>query len=48
MKRTVGFAASLLALLNLQIPPSLAGAGEVNLVFTIDGKSSNSARLRIR
>jgi uncharacterized protein (TIGR03437 family) len=34
--------------INLQIPASMAGAGEVNLTFTIDGKNSNPVRLRIR
>lgn len=34
--------------INLQIPQSMAGAGEVNLTFTIDGKNSNPVRLRIR
>jgi uncharacterized protein (TIGR03437 family) len=34
--------------INLQIPASMAGAGEVNLTFTIDGKTSNPVRLRIR
>jgi uncharacterized protein (TIGR03437 family) len=33
---------------NLQIPASMAGAGDVNLIFTMDGKMSNAVRLRIR
>jgi uncharacterized protein (TIGR03437 family) len=34
--------------INLQLPLSLAGRGEVDLVFTLDGKTSNAVRLRIR
>ncbi|MGH9938063.1 MAG: hypothetical protein ACREAM_17595, partial [Blastocatellia bacterium] len=33
---------------NLQIPQSLAGAGNVDLTLTIDGKTSNVVKLRIR
>lgn len=33
---------------NLQIPQSLAGAGDVTLTCTVDGKTSNAVRLRIR
>jgi uncharacterized protein (TIGR03437 family) len=33
---------------NLQIPQSMAGAGEVNLTFTLDGKASNPVRLKIK
>jgi len=33
---------------NLQIPASMAGAGNVNLTFTLDGKTSNPVQLRIR
>jgi uncharacterized protein (TIGR03437 family) len=33
---------------NLQIPASMAGAGEVNLTFTLDGKTSNAVRLKIK
>ncbi len=33
---------------NLQIPASMAGAGLVNLTFTLDGKNSNPVQLRIR
>lgn len=32
---------------NLQIPQSLAGAGEVDLIITIDGKPSNPVKLKI-
>jgi uncharacterized protein (TIGR03437 family) len=34
--------------INLQIPASLAGAGNVNLTFTQDGRNSNPVQLRIR
>jgi uncharacterized protein (TIGR03437 family) len=34
--------------INLQIPQSLAGAGEVDLTATIDGKTSNPVRLKIK
>jgi len=33
---------------NLQIPQSLAGAGNVDLTLTVDGKVSNVVKLRIR
>ena len=33
---------------NLQIPQSLAGAGDVNLTITMDGKTSNVVKLRIK
>jgi uncharacterized protein (TIGR03437 family) len=33
---------------NLQIPQSLAGAGDVNLTITVDGKTSNAVKLKIR
>jgi uncharacterized protein (TIGR03437 family) len=33
---------------NLQIPQSLAGAGDVDLTLTIDGRTSNAVKLRIR
>ncbi|MGE0130477.1 MAG: CHRD domain-containing protein [Blastocatellales bacterium] len=33
---------------NLQVPQSMAGAGEVNLTFTLDGKTSNPVRLKIK
>lgn len=33
---------------NLQIPASLAGRGEVDLVITAEGRASNTVRLRIR
>lgn len=33
---------------NLQIPASMAGAGNVNLTFALDGKNSNPVQLRIR
>src|SRR5262249_6692279 len=33
---------------NLQIPQSLAGAGDVNLVVMMDGKASNPVKLRIK
>lgn len=33
---------------NLQIPTSMAGAGEVNLTLRIDGKASNPVRLKIK
>lgn len=33
---------------NVQVPASMAGAGEVNLTFTIDGKTSNAVRLKIK
>jgi uncharacterized protein (TIGR03437 family) len=33
---------------NLQIPVSMAGAGLVNLTFTLDNKTSNQVQLRIR
>lgn len=33
---------------NLQIPQSLAGKGDVDLVLTLDGKTSNTVKLRIR
>jgi len=34
--------------INMQIPQSLAGKGDVDLVLTLDGKSSNTVKLRIR
>jgi uncharacterized protein (TIGR03437 family) len=34
--------------INLQIPQSLAGAGEVDLTATIDGKTSNAVRVKIK
>jgi uncharacterized protein (TIGR03437 family) len=33
---------------NLQIPQSLAGKGDVDLVLTLDGKTSNTVKLRIK
>lgn len=33
---------------NLQIPQSLAGAGEVNLTITVDGKTSNTVKVKIK
>ncbi|MGH9768913.1 MAG: hypothetical protein ACREAB_15885 [Blastocatellia bacterium] len=33
---------------NLQIPQSLAGKGDVDLVLTLDSKTSNTVKLRIR
>jgi uncharacterized protein (TIGR03437 family) len=33
---------------NLKVPESLAGAGLVDLIITIDGKPSNAVRLRIK
>jgi uncharacterized protein (TIGR03437 family) len=33
---------------NLQIPQSLAGRGAVDLVLTLDGKTSNTVKLKIR
>ncbi|MFN8004240.1 MAG: CHRD domain-containing protein [Acidobacteriota bacterium] len=33
--------------INLQIPASLAGKGDADLVFTLDGKTSNTVKLRI-
>ncbi|MEP7270653.1 MAG: CHRD domain-containing protein [Acidobacteriota bacterium] len=33
---------------NFQIPTSLAGRGDVDLVMTVDGKTSNTVRLRIK
>lgn len=33
---------------NFQIPASLAGAGNVDLVMTLDGKTSNTVKLRIQ
>ena len=34
--------------INLQIPSTLAGRGEMDLVFTIDGKMTNPVRIKIR
>ena len=34
--------------INLQIPASLAGKGDADLVFTLDGKTSNTVKLRIK
>ena len=34
--------------INLQIPQSLAGKGDADLVLTLDGKTSNTVKLRIR
>jgi uncharacterized protein (TIGR03437 family) len=33
---------------NLQIPQSLAGSGEVDMVLTLDGKTSNTVKLKIK
>jgi uncharacterized protein (TIGR03437 family) len=33
---------------NLQIPQSLAGKGDLDLVLTLDGKTSNTVKLRIK
>jgi uncharacterized protein (TIGR03437 family) len=33
---------------NLQIPQSLAGKGDVDLVLTLDGKASNTVKLLIK
>jgi uncharacterized protein (TIGR03437 family) len=33
---------------NVRIPRSLAGRGEVNVVFTIDGKTANTVTINIR
>jgi uncharacterized protein (TIGR03437 family) len=33
---------------NLQIPQSLAGSGEVDMVLTLDGKTSNTVKLNIK
>lgn len=37
-----------LSQLNFQVPQSLAGAGLVDMTVTIDGKASNTVRLRIK
>jgi uncharacterized protein (TIGR03437 family) len=34
--------------INLQIPSSMAGAGNVDLVFTLENRSSNAVKLRVR
>ncbi len=34
--------------INLQIPQSLAGRGDVDLVLTLDGKTSNTVKLKIK
>ena len=34
--------------INLQIPQSMAGAGNVDLIFSVDGRMSNLVKLRIR
>jgi uncharacterized protein (TIGR03437 family) len=34
--------------LNLQIPQSLAGKGDVDLIMTADGKTSNTVKLKIK
>lgn len=34
--------------INLQIPATLAGRGELDLVFTIDGKMTNPVRIKIK
>jgi uncharacterized protein (TIGR03437 family) len=34
--------------LNIQLPRSLAGRGEVDLVLTVDGKTSNTVRVNIK
>lgn len=34
--------------INLQIPQSLAGKGDVDLVLTLDGKTSNTVKFRIK
>jgi len=33
---------------NLQIPQSLAGKGNVDLVLTLDGKTSNTVKFKIK
>jgi uncharacterized protein (TIGR03437 family) len=33
---------------NVRIPRSLAGRGEVNVVFTFDGKTANTVTINIR
>jgi hypothetical protein len=32
----------------VRIPRSLAGRGEVNVVFTVDGKTANTVTINIR
>ncbi|MFN0085027.1 MAG: CHRD domain-containing protein [Blastocatellia bacterium] len=34
--------------INLQIPASLAGRGEMDLIITVDGKPSNTVKMRVR
>jgi uncharacterized protein (TIGR03437 family) len=34
--------------INLVIPPAMAGKGETDLVFTIDGKNTNPIRIKVR
>jgi uncharacterized protein (TIGR03437 family) len=34
--------------INLIIPPTMAGKGEADLVFTIDGKTTNPIRIKVR
>jgi uncharacterized protein (TIGR03437 family) len=33
--------------LNVKLPRSLAGVGEVDVVLTVDGKPSNTVRIRL-
>ena len=34
--------------INVQIPQSLAGKGDADLTFTVDGKTSNTVKLKIK
>ena len=33
---------------NLRLPPSLAGRGEVDVALSVEGKASNTVKVRIR
>jgi uncharacterized protein (TIGR03437 family) len=46
----VGAQGSLVGLdqLNLRVPPSMAGRGEVNLVFSVEGKQANVVRVSFK